>query len=97
VVFSPVAGFLGDKMSSRQLPFLIGLVALMLGTLLLFVGEAVWILAIARILQGVSGTVVWTVGMALCVDTVGPENLGKTVGSVWGPECCNQKLTLPDL
>lgn len=82
VVTSPVAGILADRISTRQAPFLVGLTALLLATILLFVGESLPVLAIARIFQGISGAFVWTIGLALCLETVGPENLGKTIGSV---------------
>ena len=64
------------------MPFLAGLVALLLATVLLFVGTTLPVLAVARILQGVSAAFVWTIGLALCLETVGAENLGKTIGSV---------------
>lgn len=82
VLFSPVAGYVADKTSTRQAPFLLGLVTLMLATLLLFAGASVAVLTIARVLQGISAAFVWTIGLALCLETVGPENLGKTIGSV---------------
>ena len=82
VLFSPPAGIIADRLPSRQLPFLLGLVALLLATLLLFLGQTVAVLAVARILQGMSAAVVWTIGLALVLDTVGPDNLGKTIGSV---------------
>ena len=82
VLFSLPAGIIADKLPTRQLPFLIGLTALLLATLLLFLGQNVAVLAVARVLQGISAAVVWTVGLALVLDTVGPENLGKTIGSV---------------
>ncbi|KAL8966789.1 MAG: hypothetical protein Q9183_003211 [Haloplaca sp. 2 TL-2023] len=84
VLFSPPAGIIADRVSTRQAPFLIGLVALLAATLMLFLGQTVAVLAIARILQGVSAAVVWTIGLALVLDTVGPENLGKTIGSIFG-------------
>ncbi|USP76000.1 hypothetical protein yc1106_03274 [Curvularia clavata] len=78
---SPIAGILVDKFSkSRQLPFLLGLILLLLSTILLAVGRSVAVLAIARFLQGASGGVVWTIGGAIVVETVGQENLGKTMG-----------------
>lgn len=82
VLFSPVAGYVADKTSTRQAPFLLGLLALMLATLLLFLGTNIPVLVVARLLQGISGGFVWTIGLALCLETVGPENLGKTIGSV---------------
>ncbi|TKX24290.1 MFS transporter-like protein 54 [Elsinoe australis] len=83
VLFSPIAGYLADKTSTRQAPFLLGLTALLLATILLMVGDNVATLAIARILQGISAAFVWTIGLALALETVGPENLGKTIGSIF--------------
>jgi MFS family permease len=82
VLFSPIAGIVADKVETRQAPFLFGLLSLLSATILLFVGRTVAVLAIARILQGISAGFVWTIGLALCLETVGPENLGKTIGSV---------------
>ncbi|KAF2103438.1 MFS general substrate transporter [Rhizodiscina lignyota] len=83
VVFSPIAGILADKTSSRQLPFLLGLSALLFATLLFAVGQSIPVLAIARILQGLSGSVVWTIGLAMCLETVGPERLGRVIGTIF--------------
>jgi len=83
VVCSPLAGILADRLSTRQAPYLLGLTALLGATVLLFLGTTVPVLAIARVLQGISGAFVWTIGLALCLETVGPQNLGKTIGSVW--------------
>ncbi|KAJ5065259.1 major facilitator superfamily domain-containing protein [Bipolaris maydis] len=81
---SPIAGVLADKFAkSRQLPFLLGLMMLLLSTVLLALGRSVAVLAIARILQGASGGVVWTIGIAIVVETVGQENLGKTMGTLF--------------
>lgn len=82
VVTSPIAGILADRISTRQAPFLVGLGALLIATVLLFVGTTLPVLAFARILQGISAAFVWTIGLALCLETVGPDNLGKTIGSV---------------
>ena len=82
VLFSLPAGIIADKLSARQLPFLLGLIALSAATLMLFLGQTMPVLVIARLLQGISAAVVWTIGLALVLDTVGPENLGKTIGSV---------------
>jgi len=83
VLFSPLAGYLADKTSTRQGPFLLGLTALLLATVMLFLGQSVAVLAIARVFQGISAAFVWTIGLALCLETVGPENLGKTIGSIF--------------
>jgi MFS family permease len=83
VIFSPIAGILADKTSTRQGPFLLGLTALLLATVLLFMGNNVPTLVVARLLQGCSAAFVWTIGLALCVETVGKDNLGKTIGSIF--------------
>lgn len=82
VLSSPVAGYLADKTSTRQAHFLLGLVTLICATLLLFVGRDLPTMVVARVLQGVSAAFVWTIGLAMSLETVGPDNLGKTIGSV---------------
>ncbi|KAI2817402.1 hypothetical protein CBS63078_9608 [Aspergillus niger] len=91
---SPIFGYFADRSSSRQLPFLIGLLALAGTTIVFWFAETVSSLVIARSLQGLSAAVVWTVGLALVVDTVGKDQVGAamgyvsmalTVGTVFGP------------
>ena len=82
VISSPFAGIMADRLSTRQAPFLVGVLIMFLATALLYAGESIPILVAARILQGISGAFVWTIGLALCLETVGPANLGKTIGSI---------------
>jgi MFS family permease len=83
VVFSLPAGIVADKLPVRQIPFLAGLVALLASTVLLFLGQTIEILILARMLQGVSAAVVWTIGLAMVLDTVGSERLGVVIGSIF--------------
>lgn len=83
VLFSIPAGWIADKTGARQTPFLVGLAALLGATILLGAGQSIAVLVVARVLQGISAAVVWTVGLAMVLDTVGSENLGKVIGSVW--------------
>lgn len=87
VIFCPIAGVLADRTESRQVPYLGGLAALICSTVIFFLGQSVWVLMLARILQGASSAFVWTVGLAMCIDTVGAENLGKTIGTVSNEGC----------
>lgn len=82
LLFSPITGFVADKTSTRLGPFLLGLAALMLATFLLLLGTNIPVLLVARLLQGISAAFAWTIGMAMCLQTVGPGNLGKMTGSV---------------
>lgn len=82
VLSSVPAGWIADRTDSRQAPFLYGLAALLAATLMLAFGQSIGVIVAARILQGVSAAVVWTVGLAMVLDTVGPGNLGKVIGTV---------------
>lgn len=83
VLFSPIAGLISDAGKGR-LPFLFGLVAMSASTALLCFGRSIPLLLVARILQGLSAAIVWTVGLSLVVDTVGPDKLGSALGSIYG-------------
>ncbi|KAL3431769.1 major facilitator superfamily domain-containing protein [Aspergillus tetrazonus] len=93
-VGSPFFGYLADKTSSRQAPFMVGLLALAGSTVVFWFARTIEALVIARTFQGLSCAVVWTVGMALIVDTMGKDQVGAamgivstamTVGTVMGP------------
>jgi MFS family permease len=80
LVCSPFAGFYADRSSSRRLPLLGGLLALAGATLMLCLARTISLLVLGRILQGSSAAIVWTVGLALLVDTVGQEKIGTALG-----------------
>lgn len=78
-VASPLVGIYADHSSSRRWPLLLGLLALAGCTILLCLGRSIAVLILGRILQGTSAAVVWSVGLALVVDTV-PSNVGQAMG-----------------
>jgi hypothetical protein len=92
VTFSLPAGVIADKVKTRQAPFLSGLAALLAATLMLAFGKSIPVLMLARALQGTSSAFVWTVGLAMVLDTVGPGDLGKTIGSVGSPKGSEKNL-----
>ncbi|KAL0262656.1 hypothetical protein SLS55_001626 [Diplodia seriata] len=51
-------------------------------TFLLAIGQTITALVVARFLQGLSAAVVWVVGLALLVETVGSDNMGAVIGSL---------------
>lgn len=71
-----------DKISSRRGPMLLGLAGLLGSTVILCLGRSIAVLAIGRALQGITAAVPWVVGLALLVDTVGPEGVGVAMGYV---------------
>ncbi|KAI6837740.1 MFS general substrate transporter [Hortaea werneckii] len=79
---APICGWFADRSSSRRMPLMLGLLALGGSTAMLCVGDSIGILAAGRVLQGISAAVVWVVGLALLVDTVGPDGIGQAMGYV---------------
>lgn len=69
-------------MESRRGPLLLGLVALAASTALLCVGTSMGLWIAGRIFQGASAAVVWTVGLALVVDSVDKQSLGQFLGYI---------------
>ncbi|KFY45922.1 hypothetical protein V494_00708, partial [Pseudogymnoascus sp. VKM F-4513 (FW-928)] len=82
LVSAPISGWFADRTSSRRLPLLFGLVALMGATVLLCLARSVALMVVGRLLQGCAAGIVWTVGMALMVDTVGKADIGQLLGYV---------------
>jgi MFS family permease len=82
LVFSVPAGWLADWTTSRQAPYLLGLLFLMAATITLTFAESFLALFISRVLQGLSAAVVYATGLAMVIDTMGPNSLGRTLGTV---------------
>ncbi|KAJ5184132.1 hypothetical protein N7492_001748 [Penicillium capsulatum] len=82
LAFSPIIGYIADRAESRRWPLLLGLVALGAATALLCVGTHIALWIVGRLCQGAAAAVVWTVGVALMVDTVGKDGLGQAIGYV---------------
>ncbi|KAI2623733.1 MFS transporter-like protein [Xylaria nigripes] len=78
---SPIAGIYADQTSSRRWPLLLGLLALAGASFLLAFSHSVGLFVLGRVLQGLSAAVVWSVGCALLVDTMGTA-VGVAMGYV---------------
>lgn len=65
VLTTPPIAYYSEVYRSRKVPILIGLVALIASQVMFMEAPAYWLMALARILQGLSSTVMWTVGLAL--------------------------------
>ena len=77
-----VFGWLADRSPSRRMPFLLGLCINAVATAIFGLAKSVYVLALSRFLQGLSAAIVWTVGLALLVDTVDQEDIGQWMGYV---------------
>ena len=82
LVTAPICGWLADRSDSRRTPLLLGLLALAGSTVMLCLGRTIGVIAAGRVLQGMSAAVVWVVGLALLVDTVGGDDIGRAMGYV---------------
>ena len=82
IVCPPLAGWMTDHYKSRRVPFILGLFTLAGATIMLCLGSNLQTLIVGRLLQGASGSVVATIGLALLADTVGNEGIGQAVGWV---------------
>lgn len=49
---------------------------------MLCIGSSLVVLVVGRLLQGISAAVVWVVGLALLVDTVGKDEIAQSMGIV---------------
>lgn len=77
-----ICGWFADNTTTRRLPLLSGLLALAASTVMLNIGGSIGVLVAGRLLQGASAAVVWVVGLALLVDTVGQTDVGQAMGYV---------------
>ena len=78
--FPAVVGYLADRIQSRRVPMLFGLLALTASTAIYCVSTSPRMLLIARASQGASAVVIWVVGMALLIDTMGAADSGAAIG-----------------
>jgi predicted MFS family arabinose efflux permease len=56
---------LSENYASRRTPLIMGLVALLASQIMLMESPVYWLMCLARVLQGISSSVVWVVGLAL--------------------------------
>ncbi|TFY70057.1 hypothetical protein EVJ58_g23 [Rhodofomes roseus] len=80
VIFTPPIAHLSEKYNNRQVPLLTGLVSLIGAEIMFMLAPAYWLMVVARLLQGLSSTVVWVAGLALLCDTVPESSVGRQLG-----------------
>ncbi|KPA44898.1 mfs-type transporter [Fusarium langsethiae] len=71
------------------------LVVLCGATVFLCVGRTLALFMVGRALQGISAALTWTVGLALVVDTVDKEHIGKAMG--WISTACSLGILVAPL
>ncbi|KAM4064619.1 major facilitator superfamily protein [Hirsutella rhossiliensis] len=81
VLLSVPVGCLAHKAGSRHSKYIYGAVLLYASVVLTAFGQSIPILVLARLLQGASAAIVWTVGFAMVHDVIGPEMTGQVIGT----------------
>ncbi|KAF4441231.1 hypothetical protein F53441_12080 [Fusarium austroafricanum] len=95
VIETAIWGYLADRIHNRRVPMLIGLVILCGATVFLCTGRTLALFMVGRALQGISAALTWTVGLALVVDTVDKEHIGKAMG--WISTACSMGILVAPL
>ncbi|KAG6837915.1 hypothetical protein H0H93_013068 [Arthromyces matolae] len=75
----PVA-MLSERYNNRKIPLIIGLLLLLGSQILLMEAPTYTVMCVARVMQGISSTVVWTIGLALLCDVTPPSLIGRQMG-----------------
>ena len=82
IVTGPIIGHFADQSSNRKTSLLYSLSASLVGTVLVACAPSLWMLFLGRVLQGISGSAIWIVGLATIANAVGEEHMGKIMGVV---------------
>ncbi|KAK8131362.1 MFS general substrate transporter [Apiospora sp. TS-2023a] len=87
-------GYMADHVRNRRTSLLLGLAVFIGATAMMWAARHIAMMCIGRFLQGLASAAVWSVGLALLVDTVGKSqvpvamgyvNIGFSCGTVTGP------------
>lgn len=82
LLVSLFSGWLADRIASRQVSLIIGLLFQLAATITFSLASNIYVLLASRALQGVAAANVYCVGLALLVDTVHRDNIGQMMGYV---------------
>lgn len=94
IVGAFIFGYISDKVRQRRTLMLAGLVIVLGSTLIICLSKAMWLYHVGRVIQGLSGSMVWTVGLAIIADTGDADNMaylmsyptiGTSLGIFLGP------------
>lgn len=85
-------GFVADRYDNKRILMVIGLVALLGATLVLWLAGSVPVLLLGRVLQGASAGLTWTVSLAIVVDSVSPARIGFATGWIEWSTCVGTSI-----
>ncbi|ORY99408.1 major facilitator superfamily domain-containing protein [Syncephalastrum racemosum] len=82
LVGSPFFGWLGDRITQRRGPMVLGVLIAIAANVIFMVASAYWMLLVARFLQGISNSSVWTMALCLIADNWPEDQLGQQMGKL---------------
>ena len=94
IVGSVIFGYISDKIKRRQILMISGLSIIIGSTFILMFAKTMWLYLVGRLVQGLSASIVWVVGLAIIADSGDPENMaflmsfpgiGMSLGIFLGP------------
>ncbi|KAL4250102.1 Major Facilitator Superfamily Vesicular Transporter [Abortiporus biennis] len=80
VISTPIIAVISERYGDRKYPLILGQIILAGSQIMLMEAPHFWVMVVARIIQGISSSVVWVVGLALLCDTVPEKSVGKQLG-----------------
>ncbi|EKM60730.1 uncharacterized protein PHACADRAFT_133462 [Phanerochaete carnosa HHB-10118-sp] len=75
----PIAMF-SERYNMRTWPLILGQVILIGSQIMLMLAPTYWLMVLARIIQGISSSIIWIVGLALLCDTASESIVGRQLG-----------------
>jgi MFS family permease len=84
-----------DHFQNRRVPWYVGLLLIIAGTVVFGVADKFWTFVLSRLLQGISSAILYTVGLAVLVETVNKDEVGRYMGTAMS--CNNFGIILSPL
>lgn len=84
-----------DHFRNRRVPWYIGLFLIIAGTIVFGITDKFWTFVVSRLLQGASSAILYTVGLAVLVENVRKDEIGRYMGTAMS--CNNFGMILSPL
>jgi len=81
IIAAPLCAWYVDQLAHKKVPWFLGIVLITVGTILFGVGNSFPLLLVSRLLQGASSGILYTVGLAVLVDSVDRDEIGRWMGT----------------
>ncbi|KAJ1848838.1 hypothetical protein LPJ70_000810, partial [Coemansia sp. RSA 2708] len=80
LIGAPASAYISDRWRIHKWPMIAGLLCLGATSVMLALSNAYWELIVARLAQGISSGVTWSIGLAMIADVYTGESLGWAMG-----------------